>query len=552
MQQTSRLRGQCRFFVTVLLFSLLYVLPASAVTMIPLTVEKGGNLIKFTRKYCTSEYHWKEIAKINHLTSPYALYPGSRLYVPLALLKKESLSGEIVSVSGAVYLVRNDKQLKKVEKGDRILPGQSLVTEDDGFAHIAFPDHKFTRVSSGSQFTLTYMIRLVDNSFSAEFYLKKGRLTHDVKSRLRTNDSFRTRTPVSITGVRGTEFRVKMVGEKVNVVETLKGVVAVDTSGEQIELPKGLGIKVEEGKSLEMPRKLPSIPVNPTIENVYKVLPVVFPAPVDDYAEKFRMRITLDESGSETILEKEASPSGSFTLLALTDGIYYGFLTAIDEEGFESPAATPFKFEVRTVPGSPIFSSPLNGRAFFDKQLTLEWLHEEGVVQYHLQLAKDDLFETILIDKIQTDPIIEFTDLEPGNYFFRVQAIASDGFKSLYSLTDSWKVEEEPSLGDFDGSLDGGINFKWANMGEGITYDVQIGKNKKFSNLQVVKHGLAKPEFVYTEKVEPQTYYVRVRGVLGDGQVSPWTPPQSIKIDPPPFTWIDGTILLSLLVIILL
>lgn len=523
-----------------------------AETLIPIKIQQGTSLIAITRQFCTSKYHWKEIAKINNLKPPYTISAGDILYAPIELLKGEKLAAKVASVVGGVFIVRNGKKLKRVSKGDFIYPGQTLVTEDDGFTHLIFPDNKYTRISGGTKFTVTYLVRLIDNSLKAEFFLEKGRITHTVKKLLKVNESFITRTPVSVTGVRGTEFRLKLTEDNVNIVETLKGVVRVESDAGVLSLKQGEGTSVVEGMIPEPARLLPTIPVPSAILDIFKVLPVKITAPVDSDVFQYRLRVTTDEKGDNTVLEKITEPGGMFTLLALPDGIYFGFLTAIDSGKFESLPASPFAFEVRSVPGSPLLLAPHDGEVTFTKTLQSAWLQEEGTASYHLQLAKDSDFTNLVVDLIQKETTYMCTNLQPGTYYFRVQAIAADDFRSLYSIVDSWTIQQEASLGPLEGSNKDGVNLRWASMGKGIVYDLQVGKDKDFTELLVSAEGLEEPEFSYTTYIDPDTYYVRVRGVLNDGQVSPWTPPQKLKIDSAPFGIWDAGVLAFFLGIILL
>lgn len=538
-----------------LLILLSFIVSTSQVyaeTLIPITIQKGANLIAITRQFCTSEYHWKEIAKINNLSPPYKISPGDILLAPIELLKVEKVSAKVASVIGGVFIVSNGKKLQRVSQGDLIMPGQTLVTEDDGFTHLIFPDNKYTRISSGSKFTLTYLVRLSDNSLKAEFFLEKGRITHAVKKQLKVNETFTTRTPVSVTGVRGTEFRLKVSEDNVNIVETLQGVVKVAGETGELSLLKGMGTKVEAGQRPATPKKLPAIPMSPVVSDIVKELPVKIPAPVADGMNLYRLRITTDEEGYNTVLERTARPGAFFTLLALADGKYFGFLTAIDAEGFESLPAPPFFFQVRTIPGAPIFVSARNGKTIFDQSLAVEWLQGEGQQSYNLQLAKDDQFSELIFDRVQAENSYVFEDLTPGAYYCRVQSIASDGFRSLYSLVDTWKVQQQTSLGPLEGSSKDGVNLRWASMGEDIVYELQMSRNKDFSDLLISEKNLQNAEYSYNEFMDPATYYVRVRGVLSDGQMSPWTPSQKLKIAPAPFSLVDGTVLTLFLSLILI
>ncbi len=214
--------------------------------------------------------------------------------------------------------------------------------------------------------------------------------------------------------------------------------------------------------------------------------------------------------------------------------------------------AEPFTFQVRTVPGAPIFISPQDAKVTFKTTVESKWLQAEGAESYHLQLATDNEFKSIELDHNQKGTSYVFDDLAPGTYYLRVQAIAPDGFRSLYSLVDTWKVQKQASLGTLEGSNEDGMNLRCATMGEGIVYDLQVSKNKDFTTLLISEEGLKKSEFVYNDYMDPATYYVRVRGVLDDGQVSPWTPPQKLKIDAAPFGFLDVGVIAVFLGIVLL
>lgn len=538
--------------ISLFLFSLLLVAPLAAEPLIPLQVTKGANLINITKTYCTSEYHWKEIARLNGLQEPYVIYPGDNVFVPLSLLKNEKISARIASVRGGVYAIKNKTTIEPLKKGDSLYPGQTLVTEEDGFAHLVFPDQKYTRVTSNSKFTLTYFIKLADDSLKAEFFLEKGRIIHSVKKQLRKKDTFWTRTPVSVTGVRGTEFRLKMSEGESNIVESLDGIVTVDASGESLVVERGKGVKVVEGEKPEKPRDLPPIPNIPQLEEVYKTLPVVITAPAIEDISMLRIRVATDILGQNTVLEQLSPPGKPFVLLALTDASYYCFFTAIDKAGFESLPAGPFVLVVRTIPSAPLLAEPFDGKSVFSDVLEVKWLGVENAVTYHLQLARDEEFTEIVDDRIQEKSVYTTKSLVPGKYFFRVRSIAEDGFTSLYSLPDSWKVEAQPLLGTLEGSTDDGINLRWATMGEGISYNVQIAADTKFSRLVVDEEGVMDSSLSLSVTLEPGQYYVRIRGVLPDGQESPWTPFQVLKVDSPPFGLLDGVILGVFLTVIIL
>jgi len=544
--------GKLFFFLLVLLsFS---VSPCHSDTLIPIIIKDGSNLTHIARDYCNSRNDWKILARINGINPPFTVYPGQTLQVPLSLLLAEKLFAKVDSVSGGVFILENDKTLIPLKKGDHVRPGQTVVTKEDGFAFLIFPDNRYTRLAGGTRFSMTYLVRLTDGSMKAEFFLEKGRIVHSVKSRLKRNETFLTKTPVSVTGVRGTEFRMKVTGENSNIIETIKGVVGVQASGKTIAVKKGKGLKVVAGKPPEQPRDLPPSPPLPELAPIYKTLPIVLTVPGIEAATSLRLRVATDLEGMHTVLEQLVKSDESFTLLALEDRTYYGFLTRIDERNFESLPAEPFEIRVRTVPSAPIISDSLGGKTLFEKKISHKWLRGAEAGQFFIQLAKDRDFKTIVEEKILEKSEYTTPELTPGEYFFRLQAIADDGFHSNFSRVDSWKIAEQPSLGNFEPVGGKNVVLRWESMGNGIVYDFQVARDKEFHKIIVDESGLEEPAFQFNDYLEPANYYVRVRGVLSDGQISPWTPYQVLTIEQEPFGILDAGValfFLTCLVIIL-
>ncbi len=544
--------GKLFFFLLVLLF--FSVSPCRSEPLIPIIVKDGSNLTHIARDYCNSRDDWKILARINRINPPFTVYPGQTLQVPLSLLLTEKLFAKVDSVSGGVFVLKNGNTLIPLKKGDHVRPGQTVVTEEDGFAFLIFPDNRYTRLAGGTRFSMTYLVRLTDDSMKAEFFLEKGRIVHSVKSRLKRNETFFTKTPVSVTGVRGTEFRMKVTGENTNIIETIKGIVGVQASGKTIAVEKGKGLKVIAGEPPRQPRDLPPSPPLPRLAPVYKTLPVVLTVPGLEATTSLRLRVATDPEGMHTALEQLIKAGQQFTLMALEDRTYYGYLTQIDERHFESLPAGPFEIKVRTVPSAPIITDSLEGKTLFKKNISHKWLRGAEAGKFFVQLARDRNFKTIIEEKIQEKSEYTTAELTPGEYFFRLQAIADDGFHSNFSRVDSWKIVEQPSLDNFEPVTGKNVVLRWESMGDGIVYDFQVAKDKEFHSLIVDKSGLVEPSFQFIDYLEPANYYVRVRGVLSDGQVSPWTPYQVLTIEQEPFGILDAGValfFLTCLVIIL-
>ena len=521
-----------------LLFFFLLFLPTSLLaeteTLVPLHVQRGTNLIRIARQYCTNPSDWKAIAGINKLSSPYIIYADSTLQVPLSILRTKKVSAKVISIKGAPLLVTGQKKTLRLHKGDIVLPGQTIITRDDEYVHLIYPDNKHSRIGPESKMLLVYLMRLADNNLQAEFFLDRGIMTNFIERKLKANEHFRTITPMAITGIRGTEFRLKAEDEETNIVETLKGRVSLSASGKEVMIAKGQGSKVKRGKPPAPPHALPPTPKLPELQNIYRTLPVVIAAPRQKNIHSMHIRISSDAKGLNTLAEQSTPPGENFSLSSLADGSYFLFFTGTDQQGFESLPTGPAVLHIRTNPGAPIISSPKNNHKFFKSTVKVRWLQSDQADHYSLQLATDPNF-THLVDKQQTTKDSYTTPaLKPGNYFFRVQLVTGDGFHTLFSAPIAWEVMAQPKLGSLNTSSQGedeGITLRWPAMADTAGYMIQIATDKACTDLITEDDNLKKPSYTINFQLVNGKYFVRIRSITKDGLKSPWTPPQVMTVE---------------------
>lgn len=505
---------------------------AGAETLIPIYIESGTNLITIARQYCHKQSDWKTIAEANKLKSPYIIIADRTIQVPLSILHVEDFSAEVAALSGTPVLMLETGEKRQLNKGDRVLPGQTIVTKEEEFVHLVSPDHRYTRIEPQSELQLHYLLRLRDNNLKAEFFLKKGKIINRIERRLKANESFRTRTPLAITGVRGTEYRLKVVDDDVNLVETLAGEVSLTAQKQSLLLAKGRGSKVEKGQPPAPPKALPAPPSPPALKSVYRLNPVRIMMPDHEVAKRIRVRIARDVQGNETIAEQTAPPGQEAVLPVLADGPYQLFLTAIDAEGFESIPGEPVTLHIRTNPPAPIISSPGNAMRTFDTEVDIRWLHAQSANHYSVQLALDEKFTDIFDEQDMQEAVYRTPQLEPGRYFFRTRLVTDDGFTTLYSVPLTWEVLEKPQLGSFKdvSQDDNGIELQWPAMADAAAYALQVAHDGEFKQLIVSEENLTKPNYALTYRLSPGNYHVRMRAIMKDGQKSPWTEDQVMTI----------------------
>jgi hypothetical protein len=263
-------------------------------------------------------------------------------------------------------------------------------------------------------------------------------------------------------------------------------------------------------------------------------MPIQIAAPVQKNRSSFHLRITPDKRGLDTLVDQSVQSGGTFSIASLQDGIYFLFLSAIDRQGFESPPAGPAHLKIRTTPGAPIISSPNNGQKFFEKTVKIRWLKSDDADHYELQLARDPAFSDLVDSRSLKQSLYITPELAPGRYFFRVQLIAKDGFKTLYSTLLDWQIMEQPKLGSLSPSTNGGdnnITLRWPPMANMKSYGIQIATDRNFTDIIAEQEGLTEPSYTINFLIVAGTYYVRIRSVTDDGLISPWTAPQEMVVE---------------------
>jgi hypothetical protein len=76
---------------------------------------------------------------------------------------------------------------------------------------------------------------------------------------------------------------------------------------------------------------------------------------------------------------------------------------------------------------------PVNGAIFDKPNISLSWYPIAGAVQYRVQVATEDTFAAPVADQTVALPRLAPVGLAAGHYFWRVQALASDGSAAAFS-----------------------------------------------------------------------------------------------------------------------
>jgi hypothetical protein len=394
----------------------------------------GDSLYNVATRYLREPSDWAQLARLNRVSAPRHLQPGTALRLPVALLREDGLSAKVIATSGpATHAFRNEPSLPLVP-GASLVEGDRLQTGKDGFAtleladgtHLIIPPNTSLEFGTLRQTVLTGATDRVIN-------LQRGEVDSEVTHATRKDDRFQIRSPSVVAGVRGTSFRVSYDGGNGSTaVEVLEGAVGVDAGHDGAGAPApgtplaaSTQLVTARHGSLTTAGGAVGGPVAlldaPTIANPSKVqddASVAFDVLPIENAQGYRVQIGRD-AGLLEMIHDERFGSPHADIGALADGTYFVRVTAIDQSGLEGMPST-YAFERRHLAlgtsAGPVDST--HNYAF-------RWFVDRGAENLHFRfiLAAAPDLRVPLVDRTDlTGGEVVVSDLPKGVYYWTVIA----------------------------------------------------------------------------------------------------------------------------------
>jgi len=226
------------------------------------TFRPGDSLWIIAEKYTSSVNNWEELQRINNIApgSAKTILPGTRIVIPISMLKLQPTPALVIAVSGAAYLVRADGTKADLIIGIELFSGDRVVTGERQTLRLQFADKSELQVLPNSEVVLDKLSHFKQTGMvDTRIRLNSGTVkTWVIKQK--PGNNYEIRTPAAITAVRGTEFRLSSDESQISRAEVIEGLVAVAAGEDEKDVPDGYGIFVEIGKPLSDPVKLLTAP----------------------------------------------------------------------------------------------------------------------------------------------------------------------------------------------------------------------------------------------------------------------------------------------------
>lgn len=301
----------------------------------PYTVRPGDTLLRLARDYMTSEAAYATVQKLNGVRDPRNIPIGTELQIPCQLLRTEPIIAQITSFRGAVTV-----DGKPAVMAMKIQQGMRVETGANAFVTIQMPDASAISLPSQSRILVVTLRRtMLTGSLDRNFRLEAGRSRSTVTPMKDPASNFNVTTPLSVSAVRGTDFRVGFDPDAQKATtEVVGGTVGVATAMAMphIKVPKSFGI-VGTSAGLEPVTPLLPAPMLDKVERTANGAAVVA-KPVEG-ATKYRTQLASDVNFQDIFDEAVTDkPVADFTLPA--NAAFFIRLTAIASSGLEGMPGT--------------------------------------------------------------------------------------------------------------------------------------------------------------------------------------------------------------------
>lgn len=224
-------------------------------------IKAGDTFNKFAEKYLQAPVNVAAIQSANQLHNINQLTIGSEIRVPRSMLKHTLAKATVMSLSCAVPIRLGNQ--KSLGIGTVLREGAVIEVPPECHVSLLLEDSSVIRLPSGAVLKLSTLRKnLIETAPEVRLDLTRGRIELDVNKQGRNaNIPFEVKTPISVMGVRGTEFRVGYSPEdKSGQVEVLGGVVETRGNADTQARPitRGYGVPVnEQGQALDIEKLLP-------------------------------------------------------------------------------------------------------------------------------------------------------------------------------------------------------------------------------------------------------------------------------------------------------
>lgn len=295
-------------------------------------VIQNDTLIDISSRFTGTSDNWPTLQSLNNVADPSALQIGRELRIPFALIPEVDAEAEVTHIIGRVLI---NKMPARVH--DSLREGDLVETREHSFATIELPDGFISALPPETAVRIQRLKTFQGTGIvDAILKLDTGDLESSVDPHGQGVGRFEVRTPVSITGVRGTRLRVRADDQGART-EVLSGMAQLGTGaadGPRLGALQGTAV-TQDGTILAARALLPAPVLLPATEHPGRRSIDFEPVPG---AVAYQVRVAADEAGTQPVWSDTitAPPVNYHTP---GGGVWFVLVRAIDDVGLMSDDA---------------------------------------------------------------------------------------------------------------------------------------------------------------------------------------------------------------------
>jgi hypothetical protein len=489
-------------------------------------VEPGDNLFTLAERYMASADGWRLLQAHNGVANPYRLAPGTRLRIPLGQIPEQPGAARVVFVSGPAQA-----DGEPLRAGQALRESARIVTAAGSTVTLELPDRTRVTLPPGTTVAVQRLRTFRKSGLTdTVIRVEGGQAETRVAPEGGGVGRFELHTPMMVTGVRGTRYRVAAdaAGSRSEVLEGRVGVsVARSGAASATAVTAGYGIGVAAGHRLSRPvallpaptlQPLPDTVVGPATEASWQAVPG---------AAAYHVAVARDAALTELVWTGDTVDT-QIGLDGLPEGPLHLVVSAVDAQRLAGrPASAPFA--VRLNPPAPFTLQPAAGTVRYGESAAFEWAAVGAAASYELAVSADAGF-AVTAATLQGKSEQAAHKLAPGAWLWRVRSLDAAGRPGPWSAAVPFTLEPAPpvpTLND-DGNR---LRIGWpADARATAGYRVQMAEDAAFT--RIVADQRSADNELALPRPPVGTYYVRVARAAADGRepAAAFSAPQRLDI----------------------
>lgn len=300
-------------------------------------VRQGDTLIDLAARYTRDQANWSRLQTLNEISTPERLPIGLELHIPFTMIPVRDAQARVVHVSGGA-----DLDGKSVQPGTPVPEGSTVATSPNGFVTLELADGSKLTLPSDGAVELTRLRQFEGTALTdSVINVRRGSVESSVAPTGNGVGRFEVRTPVAVTGVRGTRFRVQSGAQGAHS-EVLEGSVRLQAHApgaapaKPVAVAEGYGAAVGADGGVSGLRPLLKAPQ--LGEPVRAGSAWTSPFPPVAGAQSYLVRVSRDADGTLPV-SSTSFPSNDIRFTAPGPGTFYVSVRAIDNLGLHGQDA---------------------------------------------------------------------------------------------------------------------------------------------------------------------------------------------------------------------